>query len=114
MLNSNYECMYFQDIIENYAVSNEKCVVYLRSYGWNNSDNVERINQSMDIYSNILPLDIFTALQQSEFVFISIDSIQEAIDFFDDVLPESQASCDKEDYIHYTIYNSLGQVIVNN
>lgn len=114
MLNSNYDCLYFQDIIENYAKSNQKCVVYLRSYGWNNSDNVEKINESMEIYKNILPLDIFTALHESEFVFITIDDIQETMDFFDDVLPESQSSCEKEDYIHYTIYNSFGQVVVSN
>ena len=114
MLNATYDCMYFEDLIEEHAKSNEKCVVYLRSYGWNNSDNVERINQSMEIYKNILPLDIFTALTQSEFVFVTVDNEQEAMSFFDDVLPESQASCDKEDYIHFAIFNSLGQKIASN
>ena len=114
MINSTYECLYFQDMIEDYARSNETCVVYLRSYGWNNSDNVEKINESMDVYKNILPLDVFTALFQSEFVFVTIENIQEAMAFFDDVLPESQESCEKEYYIHYTIYNSLGQVVANN
>jgi len=114
MLNATYDSMYFEDLIEEYAKSNNKCVVYLRSYGWNNSDNVERINQSMEIYKNILPLDIFTALTQSEFVFVTLDGEQQAMDFFDDVLPESQASCDKEDYIHFTIFNSLGQKIASN
>lgn len=114
MLNSNYDCLYFEDIIEDYAKNCEKCVVFLRAYGWNNSDDVDRINQSKEIYRSILPLDIFTALTQSEFIFVNIDDIQDAVDFFDDVLPESQSSCDKEDYIHFTIFNSQGQIIVSN
>lgn len=114
MINSDYTCKYFEELIEEYANYTGKCVVYLRSYGWNNSDNIEKINESMEVYKNLLPLDMFTALHQSEFVFVTIEDIQEAINFFDEILPEDQSKCEKEFYIHYTIYNSLGQVIANN
>lgn len=114
MINAEYECTYFQDMIEEYAKSQQKCVVYLRSYGWNNSTDVDKINESMEVYKQILPLDIFTALTQSEFVFVTLDDIQQAMDFFDDVLPEDQASCEKEFYIHFSIYNTLGQVVASN
>jgi hypothetical protein len=114
MINTDYQAKYFEEFIGDYAKIKQKAVVYLRSYGWNNSTDIDKINQSMEIYKSILPLDLFTALHQSEMIFVEIDDIKEAMNFFDDVLPEDQASCELEQYIHYSIYNSQGQIIANN
>lgn len=68
----------------------------------------------MQAYKNILPSDMYDALHESEFVFLVLENILEAIDFCEDIFPESQASCEKEFYIHFSIINELGQNIFSN
>lgn len=114
-MNTNYEGFYFDNFIERYAVAKGKAVIYLRSWGWNNSSNVDAINASMDVYREILPIDLFTLLSNSEFVFVEVDDIDEAYDFVSDNFPVSQESCTTpENYIHFTLYNELGQTIASN
>lgn len=110
----DYNTLYFANFIEKSAELIGKPVIYLRSYGWNNSTNVEKINQSMEVYKAMLPLDIFTALHNSEFVFLIIEDIQEAIQYCEDTFPKSQAECEKEFYIHCSIINEIGQTIYSN
>jgi hypothetical protein len=89
-------------------------VIFFRSFGWNNSTDIEKINESMEVYKAQLPLDIYTLLFESEFSFVEIDDVDEALEFCEDNFPESIDKCEKEFYIHYTIFNSEGQVITNN
>lgn len=116
-MNSDYEVFYFDNFIGRYAAAIGKPVIYFRSYGWNNSSNVDTINASMETYKLILPIDLWTALANSEYVFVEIGDqvIEEVINFLDYHFPESQASTTTpENYIHYSLYNSDGQLIHSN
>lgn len=114
-MNTNYDVFYFENFIGRYATSVGKPVVYFRAYGWNNSSNVEAINASMELYKEILPLDLWTLLSQSEFVFMEVEDIEDTINFLDNNFPESQAlTSTPENYIHYSLYNDLGQLIHSN
>ena len=112
---NNYEVFYFDNFLERYAATKNKAIVYFRAYGWNNSSNIEEINNSMEFYKEILPTDLFIALKNSEFVFMEIENIEETVDFLETNFPESQeTTITPEKYIHYTLYNSLGQTILSN
>lgn len=110
----DYETLNFANFIEKSVELIGKPVIFLRSYGWNNSTDVEKINNSMDVYRSMLPIDMFNALFQSEFVFLIIENIEEAIQFCEDTFPQSQAECEKEFYIHCSIINETGQTIYSN
>ena len=112
---NNYDVFYFDNFIERYVASNNKSLIYLRSTGWNNSSDVDAINASYDLYRDLLPLDLFTALQNSEFVFVEVHDLVETEEFLTSNFPENQASCARpEDYIHYTLFNAAGQTIMAN
>ncbi|CAF34294.1 hypothetical protein S-PM2d229 [Synechococcus phage S-PM2] len=114
-LNTNYTSTYFEDFIGSAAVAKQKCIIFLRSWGWNNTKDIDAINASMDVYKSLIPLDIFTALHQSEFVFIEADSVEEAMIFCEDAFPESQSSVSNQaNYIFYAVYNKQGQLITSN
>ena len=114
-LNTNYEAYYFEDLIGKYAISKQKGIVYLRSWGWNNTSDVDAINASMSLYRSRLPLDIYTALTQSEFVFLEVDNVAETMEFCEDMFPASQAStAEKAHYIFYAVYNAQGQKLADN
>lgn len=113
-MTQDYTVLHFANQIEKFANLLGKPVVYLRSYGWNNSTDVEKINQSMDVYKSMLPIDIYNALHDSEFVFLEIDNLEEAIQYCEDTFPKDQSKCEKEFYIHCSIINELGQTVYSN
>lgn len=114
-MNTSYELFYFDNFIESYARLANKPVVYYRSTGWNNSSNVDAINASYETYRTILPLDLWTALKQSEHVFMVVDSIEDTMTFVENNLPESQAGTSvPENYIFYSLCNAEGQTIASN
>lgn len=115
MLYTNYNVFYFDNFIEKYAATIGKPVIYLRSFGWNNSSNIDSINQSMSFYEQLLPTDVFNSLKNSEFVFMEMNNIQEAVTFVEDNFPTSQTDVGyPELYIHFSLYNELGQIILSN
>ena len=114
-LHANYTIDYLQDFIEESAKRQEKTIIFLRSTGWNSSTDVDAINASYDLYRSRLPLDIFTALQQSEYAFIICDNVTEAMEWCEDLFPINQASCTRpEDYIFYGVYSPQGQLLADN
>lgn len=114
-MNSDYDVFYFDNFIERYAAAKERAVIYLRSYGWNNSTNVDAINESREFYKGILPLEVWTALDSSEFVFLEVDDIEEAMEWLDANFPSTQEGLPTpENYIHYSLFNSQGQIIFDN
>lgn len=113
-MNSEYTVYFFQNFIEKYAQVTGKAVAYIRTYGWNNGKDIDKINQSMEVYSQILPLDMITVMRNSEFIFVEIENLEEAMQFFEDNFPQDQASCETEFYVHFSLYNSLGQLILSN
>lgn len=113
-MKQEYDTLHLANFIEKSVQLIGKPVVYMRSYGWNNSTDVDKINQSMDVYKQMLPVDMFNALHDSEFVFLILEDIEEAIQFFGDTFPKSQSECEKEYYIHFSIINEIGQTIYSN
>jgi hypothetical protein len=114
-MNTSYDTFYLDNFIERYAALKGKAILYLRSTGWNNSSDVDAINASMQLYKDILPLDIWTCLNQSEHVFVEVDDITDTLNFLESNLPESQASTSTpENYIFYSLANSSGQIIATN
>lgn len=114
-MNNDYEVFYFDNFIGKYAAATGKPVVYFRATGWNNSTNVDAINASYELYEDILPLDLWTALKTSEIVFMEVEDIEDTMNFLDHNLPESQATTSTpENYIFYALYNANGQIIVSN
>lgn len=113
-MKQDYETLYLANFIEKSVALIGKPTVFMRSYGWNNSTNIDKINESMDVYRSMLPEDMFNALHESEFVFLVLEDLEEAIQFFEDTFPKDQASCEKEYYIHFSIMNELGQTIYSN
>ena len=111
MIVSNYNCVYFEDMVAKYVTMLGKPVIYIRSYGWNNTTDVEKIQTSMEIYKNLLPLDLYVTISQCEFSFVEIENIEEAIEFCEPLDPEK---CEPESYIQYTVFNVQGQVVANN
>lgn len=114
MIVSDYNCVYFEDMVAKYVSMLGKPVIYIRSYGWNNTDDAEKIQISMEIYKTTLPLDVYVTMSQCEFSFIEIDDIEEAIDFVEDSFPESSTKCDPESYIQYIVFNDQGHVVASN
>jgi hypothetical protein len=88
--------------------------IYIRTYGWNNSTNVDKINESKEVYKNILPKDMFITLDQCEFSMIEVNDVKEAMEFCEDNFPDSSTECEPEFYIHYTIFNAEGQILESN
>ena len=114
-MNTSYDVYYFDNFIENYARMKGKPVVMLRSYGWNNSNDVDAINASYAVYESILPADMWAALKQSEYVFMEVDDMQMTIEFLEANLPSSQADTKTpENYIFYSVCNAEGQIIATN
>lgn len=109
-----YETFVLEDLIERHCIATEKPMVFFRSWGWNNTTDVDKINASMEQYKSIFPIDIFNALKDSEYVFVEADNLQEVIDFCVENLPKSQAECLPELYIFYCVYNHLGQSLASN
>ncbi len=114
MIISEYNCVYFEDMVAKYVSFLGKPVIYIRTYGWNNSENLEKINESKEIYKNMLPLDVFTTMEQCEFSVIEIDDVEEAIEFCEDSFPESAQNCEVEFYVQYEVFNAQGQVVASN
>ena len=114
-MNTSYDAFYLDNFIERYATLKGKAVLYLRSTGWNNSSDVDAINASYETYKSILPLDMWTALKQSEYVFMEVDDMQMTIEFLEASFPASQAeTTTPENYIFYSLCNVEGQTILTN
>lgn len=114
MDNTDYQIYDLQTFIGRYALLAGKPLIYFRVYGWNNSNDVDAINASMDLYESILPIDFNILFRDSEHLIVEMDSIIEAEQFLLDSFPRTQADVPKEQYIFYALYNDQGQVILDN
>ena len=113
---NNYNTFYLDNFIEKYAAQLGKPVLYLRSTGWNASSDVDAINASYEVYKDILPNDLWTALKNSEFVFCEVDDdVADTMEWLSDNFPSSQASTTTpENYIFYSLVNAEGQQVASN
>ncbi len=106
--------MEFAELIQCFVEKTGKPLVFLRASGPHGTNDVDLANQAFNLYKEILDLEMYTLIFNNEFLFIEFDDIEEAVDFCEDHFPESQTSCPKEQYIHYSLYNASGQVILSN
>jgi len=113
-MNSFYQCFDLSTFISEYAKAVQKPVVFIRSWGWNHGNDVDKINTSMQVYKQFLPTDIYLWMHGSEFIFIELENLEEAMEFFAENFPESQSETSPEMYMHYSIYNSIGQIVDSN
>lgn len=116
MINAEYDVYFFENFIEKYAQATGKAVAYIRTYGWNHGKNIDKINESMSVYGENLPLDMMTVMRNSEFIFMEFDNdrLDQVMNFFDDNFPDNQADCEPEFYVHFSLYNNLGQLVLSN
>jgi len=115
MIVSDYNCLYFEDMLGKYARLIEKPIIFVRTVGWNDPDlNEEKVLESKEIYKNLLPLDVYTCISETESSVIEIDNIDEAILQIGDIFPESKDSCEKELYIYFAVFNTKGQLVISN
>ena len=115
MIVSDYNCLYFEDMLGKYARLIEKPIIFVRSIGWHNPDsNAEKVLESKEAYKVLLSLDIYTCISETEFSVIEIDDIEEAIEEIGNIFPENKDSCEEEFYIYFAIFNNEGQLIISN
>lgn len=114
MIISEYNSIYFDDMVAKYVNMLGKPIIFIRAYGWNNCKDLQKIEQSKEIYKNSLPLDIYTTMEQCEFSVIEINDLEEAIEFCEDNFPESSDKCESEFYVYYKVFNAQGQVVASN
>jgi len=115
MIVSDYNCLYFEDMLGKYARLIKTPIIFVRTVGWNDpNSNVEKVLESKEIYKNLLPLDVYTCITETEFSIIEIDDIEEAISEIGGIFPENKDSCERELYIYFAIFNAEGQLIISN
>lgn len=114
MDNLEYQLYDLQTFIGRYAALAGKPLVYFRVYGWNNSTNVDAINSSIALYNDTLPVDYMVLFKDSEHVVLELEEMGDVMNFLQDSFPAQQEGTPTEQYIFYALYNTEGQVILDN
>jgi hypothetical protein len=97
-----------------FAKTKNTVLVYFRVYGLINSNNLEKIDYYKKIYKSILPPDLYTVLINNEQCFVEFEDLEKAIDFCDDNFPSSTKEGELEAYIHFKVFNNIGQIVSQN
>ena len=115
-ISTNYQVYDLETAIGRYAASIKQPVLFLRTTGWSNSNDVDKINASRAIYINTVPTDMYNQLITGEWHVTVLDELSDIQQFLTDTFPESQAQVadDPEMYIYYALFNDQGQVIDSN
>ena len=115
-ISTNYQVYDLETAVGNYAAKIQKPVLFLRTTGWSNSNDVDKINASKAIYADTIPTDMYTQLVNGEWHVTVLDELSDVQQFVTDTFPESQAqvASNPEMYIFYALYNDQGQVIDSN
>lgn len=115
MIDQNYQIYDLSTSVGRHVALRGVPMIYIRSYGWNNTSDVDKINESRALYKGILPLDLWTKMDQSEYNLIELESLDGVVDFLEDSFPESQALCtEPSQYVFFALYNDMGQIIESN
>ena len=115
-ISTDYQVYDLETAIGKYAAKIQQPVLFLRTTGWSNSSDVDKINASRAIYANTVPADIYNQLINGEWHVTVLDEMSDIQQFLIDTFPESQAqvASNPEMYIFYALYNDQGQVIDSN
>ena len=115
-ISTNYQVYDLETAIGKYAAKIQQPVLFLRTTGWNNSSDVDKINASKAIYADTVPTDMYNQLVNGEWHVTVLDELSDVEQFLDDTFPTSQAqvASNPEMYIYYALFNDHGQVIDSN
>ena len=115
-ISTDYQVYDLETAIGKYAAKIQQPVLFLRTTGWNNSSDVDKINASKAIYANTIPTDMYNQLVNGEWHVTVLDEMSDVQQFLIDTFPASQAQVadDPEMYIYYALFNDQGQVIDSN
>ena len=115
-ISTNYQVYDLETAVGKYAAKIQQPVLFLRTTGWNNSSDVDKINASKAIYADTIPTDMYNQLINGEWHVTVLDEMSDVQQFLIDTFPTSQAQVadDPEMYIYYALFNDQGQVIDSN
>ena len=115
-ISTNYQVYDLETAVGKYAAKIQQPVLFLRTTGWNNSSDVDKINASKAIYADALPTDMYNQLVNGEWHVVVLDELSDTMQFVSDAFPESQAqvASTPEMYIYYAVFNDEGQIIDSN
>lgn len=109
-----YQLQDFHELIYDYVTKVKKPFVFMRMVGPNKCNDVDKLNEVYALYKQILPTDIYHGIFYNEFLFVTFDKIEEALDFAEDHFPINQTEGDPDYYIHVTVYTETGEGIYGN
>lgn len=109
-----YQVQDFHELIYDYVTRIKKPFVFLRASGPNNCKDVDKLNEVYGLYKQLLPTDLYHGIFYNEFLFITFDRIEEALEFAEDHFPKNQTDGDPDYYIHVTVYTEAGEGIYGN
>ena len=115
-ISTNDQVYDLETAVGNYAAKIQQPVLFLRTTGWNNSSDVDKINASKAIYADTVPTDMYNQLVNGEWHVTVLDELSDVQQFVTDTFPASQAqvASTPEMYIYYALFNDQGQVIDSN
>lgn len=88
--------------------------VLIRGVGPHNEADPEKSKAAFEVYKNILPTEVYTAFSQDEFITVSFNAVEEALDFCDDNFPVNKDKCPPEQYVQVWVYNESGELLFSN
>jgi len=103
-----------QDVIETYAESKNKSVVFVRNPVLEKQSDVTVINAVWEYYKEHLPEDVYQAITYSDFVFVEFDDDYSAQQFVEDNFPPLNLVKDSNYWFICTVYNPQGVVVHEN
>jgi len=87
--------------------------VLVRSIGPYQTD-AETKQKVFNLYKNILPDEVYVAFIQDEFITVSFDTTEEAVEFCEDHFPLVNKECPSEQYVKVWVYNQNGEIVYSN
>jgi len=88
--------------------------VLIRAVGPHNQTDENLSKKSFETYKLILPTECYVAFCQDEFIIITFDKVEEAVEFCEDHFPFSDQDCSPEEYVKVWVYNENAEIVFSN
>lgn len=102
------------DLLETYAITKEKSIVFIRNQALEKQTDVNIINSVWEYYKEHLPDDIYKAITYSDFNVVEFADDYTAQQFIEDNFPPLNHVQDANYWFHCTAFNSKGEVVFEN
>ena len=115
-ISTEFQMYDLESVLGKYAAKVQKPCVFIRTTGWNDSSDVDKINESKAVYQDTVPSDMYTQMINGEWHIMELDELADIETFLTDTFPTSQAqvASTPEMYVFYALYNDQGQIIASN